>query len=191
MNIRLLIVILITFFLLSNKVVYNNSRAIILTTFQENDDILWSKQSKLKWEDFRGAREFGKANAVASTQCEIKILNVSLLKGLPNIKIGTFFIKEKSWTITNEIWALEHEQAHFDINEIYSRKIRKEFKRLNFEKEKDIKVYQNIFYILIKESEFRNEEFDKEVYFNLEKQNAWISNITKELEDLSQYELSE
>ena len=189
MNIRLLVVISITFFLLSNKV-YNNSKTTTQTS-QENDDILWSKQRKLKWEDFRGAREFGKANAVASTQCDIKILNVSLLKGLPNIKIGTFFVKEKSWTITREMWALEHEQAHFDINEIYSRKIRKEFKRLNFEEEKDIKVYQSIFYTLIKESEIRNEKFDKEVYFNLEKQNEWIANINKELEELSEYELNE
>lgn len=188
MNKRLFLVLVIAFLSLSNKVNHTETSP---NKFQENEKILWSKLTKLKWEDFKGVRDFGKVNVLATTQCEVNILNVSLSNGLPDIKNGTYFVKNDSWTITNDLSSLEHEQAHFDINELYSRKIRKEFKRLNKLKIKDIEVYQNLFYKLIEESELRNIKFDNEVYFNLEKQNLWIINIAKELEKLSEYELEE
>jgi len=158
---------------------------------QEAEKILWASDKKLKWSDFEGAKKFSKLNSVAVTQCEIVILDIKVVNGLPLIKVANFFDKKESWTTTDEQWALDHEQLHFDIYELFTRKIRKDFKRLNDLGVIDINEYQKAYDNFIEQAEKMNEKYDKEVYFNLEMQNNWSKSIENELIKLKEYELKE
>ncbi|NER13107.1 hypothetical protein GWK08_06630 [Leptobacterium flavescens] len=153
-----------------------------------NDKILWLKNRNLIWEDFQGNPPNNKDAALAATQCEIKIIKIELVDNLPNIIIGTYFIKSRSWTVTTNHEALEHEQLHFDIYELFSRKIRKGFMELNNQKIADIKFYEDLYKNLINCAIEENNNYDFEVYFNEKKQQEWISRITNELEKLKEYE---
>lgn len=152
------------------------------------DKILWSYERKLTWNDFMGLPKKDRGSIEAETQCEISILEVKLDGDLPKISIGTFFIKNKSWTVTNSIATLGHEQIHFDIYELYSRKIRNKLEELNQKNELKIEIYQKYYNELINEAIKLNEVYDNEVYFNIDKQQEWIERIAKELERLKEYE---
>lgn len=167
---------------------------VIVFTFSnlrkiDNDKLLWISEQKLTWKDFEMEKSIEEAgNKEAETQCEIKILEIKLVNNLPKILIGTFFVKSKSWTITNSSKTLSHEQLHFDIYELYSRKIRKKFDELNNKKESDIQVYQDVYSELINLAIKENVMYDNEVYFNDVKQQEWIDRVTKELLSLKDYE---
>ncbi|WP_347924818.1 hypothetical protein [Pontimicrobium sp. SW4] len=151
------------------------------------DEILWSSNKKLTWNDFLGEPNNYKENLLAETQCEIKIIGTYRSGGIPKYIIASYFIKSKSWTKVNDSLTLKHEQVHFDIYELFTRKIRKEFDKLNKKKVRDTKMYDEIYYKLVNESINLNDRYDNEVYFNNEKQQIWIEEIAVELENLKEY----
>ena len=155
---------------------------------QNDDMILWSNVKKLKWDDFKGIADTTKSNAEAATYSEIIIVNNSLEKGCPKISIECNFIKSKSWTRSNEEYVLLHEQLHFDIYELYTRKIRKSFDSLNIKKNKDYQVYYKIYMEKCAKCDKYNDLYDNEVYFDSIKQKRWIKKIAVELNKLKRYE---
>ena len=159
--------------------------------FQEDKNkIEWCVDYKLEWDDFKGVPDTINTNlVVAITASKIKITNNKLENGLPKIEVRSFFIKERSWTIVNDEYTLLHEQLHFDICEVFTRKIRKSFDSLNVNGIKDIKVYQEMYNKLVDKSNDYDKLYDSEVYFNEEKQKQWSLKITKELEELKAYEI--
>jgi hypothetical protein len=90
--------------------------------------IEWSAERKLTWDDFKGVPDRVKyPNALALTNS-----GFGYESGANVFKDGKIFIQ--SVFNTNESWVLDegrndyvlrHEQIHFDITEIYSRKLRK------------------------------------------------------------------
>lgn len=156
----------------------------------ESNKILWNDSIKLSWDDFKGARKFSKANSVAEIQCAIEIEDIKLVNGLPVIVIKNYFLKNESWTITNEESDLHHEQLHFDIYELYTRMIRKIFIELNNSYITDINEYQKKYDELVQKAMQKNDEYDREVYFNLEKQNEWKLYISSELIKMKEYEFN-
>lgn len=89
----------------------------------------WSKNRKLTWEDFKGKPV--KSNfAAALTFTDIQI-NASLIDGQLNVEVNNYFDSKLSWTKNKESASLlAHEQLHFDITELYTRKIRKKLKEI-------------------------------------------------------------
>ena len=83
---------------------------------------------------------------------------------------------------------MDHEQLHFDITELYARKIRKRFKELQDMGETDYEEYVKIYYELEKELDAFQQKYDSEVYFREQNQKEWIEKIAKELEELKEYE---
>lgn len=152
----------------------------------DKDKILWSS-NKLKWDDFKGVPPTNKGIIEAETQCEIKFLNIKVVENIPKITLGTFFVKSKSWTMMDNLLLLKHEQLHFDIYELYTRKIRKKFEELNQKKVSDFKVYQKYYNQIVHDAIKTNEKYDSQVYFNKKRQLEWISHIKKSLENLKQY----
>jgi len=184
-----LIGLILIFFMAYSSTNIQESNNVIRQNIENK--ILWSYERKLTWNDFKGLPKTDRGNIEAETQCEISILEVKLDGSLPKISIGTFFLKSKSWTATNSMSTLEHEQIHFDIYELYSRKIRNKFEELNMKNELKIEIYQKYYNELVSEAIKLNEVYDNEVYFNDDKQQEWIKRITKELDVLKEYELVE
>lgn len=154
----------------------------------DSDSISWEKENKLKWGDFSGKidKEIGLKKAVA---CTAIVLSGNFIENeMPTLIIKAFFIKSCSWTVTNKYEILQHEQLHFDIAELFSRRIRKKFQELKNENEFDINVYINVYNRFLEEEQLFQTKYDSEVYFNKEKQKEWILNINELLNELEEFE---
>lgn len=95
--------------------------------------VIWSENRKLEWADFRAENEPHAYNATALTYCGIEY-GVSALTSLygNNTKyiVKCIFFPEKSW-VTADVTqrtaeVLKHEQTHFDLCEVYARRLYKE-----------------------------------------------------------------
>ena len=181
---------------MSSLVFLNNT--YIVRQKQKEDNILWSPSRKLTWQDFKGKNTTGFDTRKAETTTQIITLNTYYDENeVPVYEIGCFFLPFKSWTITSETFALEHEQLHFDIGELYTRKIRKKFDSLHSVKEKDFEIYRVIFDSLNIKCQKYNTLYDSEVYklnekdeviFNHRKQKVWINKVKEEMQQLKDYE---
>ncbi len=96
----------------------------------------WSPDRKLNWDDFSGRvyRTQGEEEAVAVTYCGFGFeTNTVTVSNKVQIMVHNSFRKDVSWVIPSERTpeVLEHEQGHFDLCEIYTRKLRERFNDLN------------------------------------------------------------
>lgn len=106
------------------KILIGNILILILfASFCKEDRFCWQANRKLIWADFKGKQD--KLNpAVALTYSDIKI-GASFINGNVSVTVNNLFDAKLSWTKNKTSTALlAHEQVHFDITEIYTRKIR-------------------------------------------------------------------
>jgi len=98
-----------------------------------NQEILWAKEIKLSWDDFIGEipSEDGAFQAVTYSTIEVKSISG---ESPPVYTVMAKFIRNKSWAYSNlDEELLQHEQLHFDMTELYARKIRKSLDSLKTE----------------------------------------------------------
>ena len=159
----------------------------------ENDStILWQKSRLLEWKDFKGKGKAPKnthvLHKVAETISLIKMVYAKNQNGIEKEVFLCYFSKNKSWTITEDVKTLEHEQLHFDIMEVFTRRIRKQHQELDSLGITDLDEYDLHTNRLIQESVEFNREYDDEVLLNYPKQQEWRKCIDKELDELKEYE---
>lgn len=151
--------------------------------------ILWDSDQLIQWEDFKGIPPNDKGVKVAVSYVKIKVKRKSYLVGdLPSYSVQSYFDSERSWTVTKDTNSLIHERLHFDIAEVFARKIRCEIQTLKGQDEKDSEKYKIKYKALLERHKEMQAKYDYEVYFNEIKQEEWISRIAKELEELKEYE---
>ncbi len=158
---------------------------------QSNQDtIYWSPCYKLKWEDFKvtldSSSEF---DAISSITIDYDITQQALGK-ISGLKIFCFFNKAKSQTKSNDSALLIHEQIHFNIAELFTRKLRKEFEE-NFKNKNtlSLKEAESIYLEIKKGYDEMNIQYDKETDYskNTIAQKKWNQKIAKELSALNLY----
>ncbi|OED41227.1 hypothetical protein AB832_03380, partial [Flavobacteriaceae bacterium (ex Bugula neritina AB1)] len=154
----------------------------------ENDSlILWQENRKLTWDDFKGAKQQPKdvhlIHQVAESSMIFPYSFTYTKDKTLEINIKCYFEKFIAWTITNDIETLEHEQIHFDIGELYTRKIRKCVKSLQDEGMLEVNTYINEVNSLIANCNEYQEKYDSEVLLNYEKQQEWQERVAKEFEE--------
>lgn len=155
----------------------------------KSDMILWTSHTQITWSDFQGVPPNEKGLKLAVSSVKIVVEGVEYYEGeTPNYVVMSYFNKKRSWSVTTSEKSLLHERLHFDITEIYSRKIRRTIKNLKDEGEKDENVYKEAYRKLLKDHGEAQDRYDKEVYFNKVKQQEWVDNFHKELEELKDYE---
>ncbi|MFS4494029.1 DUF922 domain-containing protein [Maribacter sp. 2308TA10-17] len=154
---------------------------------QDYDTIPWNADRRLTWKDFNGKAPLN-ARAAATTASGITYRFST--SGTSNsievdFKIDTFFYPNKSWyqpELCDEV-ILSHEQLHFDISELYARKMRKRLAAATFT-HKNVKAKVKAIYRNINEelSEFQN-QYDSETNFSRdrEQQAIWNEKIAKML----------
>ncbi len=154
--------------------------------------VLWQKTRPLKWEDFKGdgkqPKDIHLIHKVAETTPIIKTAYIKNENGVKKEVLLCYFSKNESWTITRDMKTLEHEQIHFDILEVFTRRIRKQHQKLDSLGITDLDEYDLYTNRLIMESVEFNNKYDEEVLLNYPKQQEWRKCIDKELEDLKEYE---
>ena len=160
---------------------------LVLYGFQKADDIIyWSPVRKLTWDDFK---EVERCGVYGATSCDG--IDYELLNNENAVKIISFFNKKKSWVVKGEKdnEGIKHEQVHFDITEVYARKLRKAIKDKKFKKkhlaEDLMLIYKEIDNALGAYQKVYDKETDN--YRNQVKQDEWNKKIENELQELKDY----
>jgi hypothetical protein len=97
---------------------------------QTNDMIPWRANRKLTWDDFTKKRDNGPNGLKALTTAGIGV-EFECNGPEPRIVVKCNFRKKESWTRTTESDVLlAHEQLHFDVTELYARKLRQKLSEL-------------------------------------------------------------
>ncbi|MDO3696048.1 hypothetical protein QVZ41_14440 [Wenyingzhuangia sp. chi5] len=153
--------------------------------------IYWKQNEKLTWEDFQGKAD-PKSSGNAKTTYKIDITpsniivdendNIHNYKKLSTVAI---FYKDLSWSKekNKNSLLLKHEQLHFDIAELYARKIKIKFREAINRKETKFSVYQKIYSDLWNECRLYQKKYDKETIHGLVKtiNEKWIQKVNEEL----------
>src|SRR5690349_706212 len=104
------------------KPVVISEKTVVAAPATETEDFIsWSGDRLLTWEDFKCEPKTG-TDAVASTSTSLGIA-YQLVDGKLTYDVTCNFSKVKSWGSMKTDYILAHEQGHFDITEIYARKL--------------------------------------------------------------------
>src|SRR6266567_3162991 len=91
----------------------------------KNEELIdWSATNRLTWNDYKG-RPDSESGAAATTTSYLGI-EYNFKNNTVTYKIVCRFSKNKSWGLYKTDHILGHEQGHFDITEIFARKLNKE-----------------------------------------------------------------
>ncbi|WP_339612027.1 DUF922 domain-containing protein [uncultured Planktosalinus sp.] len=168
---------------------------ILVSLFFLSEDpvtIPWNEQQLLSWEDFQGTPDTNSSFAALTHSGIVFNYGVTIENNniLLTTEVEAFFYPEMSWAkpdkINNHI--LKHEQAHFNITELYARKLRKAFAQYKVTKnyQKDLPA---IFTKLNQERRQMQAKFDKETNHSIdvEKEQLWQQYIQEELKKLQNW----
>ncbi len=152
--------------------------------------IHWSETRKLTWADYKGAVRTD-TDAVASTATYLGIEYNFNNKGF-GYKITCSFSKTRSWGSHKTEYVLAHEQGHFDIAEIFARKLNKQLSDYKFDKNNFKTDLKKIYDTITAEKEKMQNDYDRETNhsINKEKQAEWLKKIDyllKEYESFANY----
>ncbi len=153
----------------------------------EKEAINWRNRRILSWSDFKGAPIESSDNA-ALTSTSI-LINYGYDENELSYQLKCIFYPHKSWTKVEKVYILAHEQGHFDISQLYTRKLHKalsEYKFRHATVEKDIQlIYQRI----TQEQAGYQQLYDKETNHSRhrDKQVLWQQIIEDQLDSLKQY----
>lgn len=155
----------------------------------DNDVIVWQESRLLTWNDFKGkpAKRF----AAASTNYDI-LKSIEFTNNTTTlIDIKAVFYCKKSWK--KEQWidatVLIHEQKHFDIVELYARKMRKLIQENNYSQLNIKEKTDSLYAIIDKEMDVYQDLYDDETNgsMNSAKQKEWNQKVINEINDLNAF----
>jgi len=154
---------------------------------EETRVIDWDPNKRLSWEDFKGEPNPASTNAAltnSSITVEFGYSNTGLKY---NIKCR--FNKLLSWGRIKNDHILSHEQGHFDIAEIYARKLNKALSAYVFNRNTVSRDVNAIYDDVIKLHHKAQEQYDDETDYsrNFKEQEEWKNRIAAELKILESF----
>ncbi|MGB3007834.1 MAG: DUF922 domain-containing protein [Chitinophagaceae bacterium] len=158
--------------------------------FAQNGDeevLDWNANRKLTWADYK-ATPNPDSDAAATTTTYLKI-EYNIRSNNFSFKIQSKFSKSRSWGLHKSAYILSHEQGHFDIAEIFARKLNKEMSNYQFNNKTFQKELKEIYNNVIDEKTEMQNDYDRETNhsINKEKQEKWNRKIVMLLEELKEY----
>ncbi len=157
---------------------------------QRSQLIYWSRERKLQWSDFRYREPISSYSATATTAISISV-DPYEEDHLPNYQVTFRFNRSLSWTndsTSHEL--LGHEQCHFDIYELYARRIRAKILELRAAGVEEKEAYTNEITRLVNECKVFQKEYDKQTAHgvlrtNQESWQVYVHQLLSELHELS------
>jgi len=154
---------------------------LLVLSLADDDYIKWQEDRRLTWDDFKAAPlKLGNTAAMTTTHLGF---SYNVTNGNVMYKIDCRFEKNKSWGLVKNDWILRHEQGHFDIAEIFARKLNRsvneyQFNRNSFQKDLDV-IYKSV----VDEKEKFQQLYDDETDYSRNKTNQeeWFKKIESEL----------
>jgi hypothetical protein len=162
----------------------------------QDDEMPWRSDQKLTWEDFKSAPDHSHPYAaITFSGMSISFSGMSyglsddVVNGETNInyKVNCFFIASKSWVkrrYKGDKGLLKHEQLHFDITELYTRKFREELSKMTFTDNVKAEI-KEVHRRITKEKTLLQEKYDLETDHskNEAAQKRWQLKIDSELQN--------
>jgi hypothetical protein len=157
------------------------------------DTLIWRQDSSLSKESFKAKHQSG--YPFAAYTCATLFFYAKDRDGELKFCIEAIFLKSKSFFMKEvSPYLLNHEQIHFDIVELYARKMRqrlaeKDFKKINNIRGEIQKQYDKAISELNKEQD----KYDKDTEhgMNSAKQQVWNESIAAQLKELDKYASTE
>ena len=150
---------------------------------KDSNKILWSKDYQLQWKDFAGpVKQMDGMDAYTSYTIENN-------NDSGKFSIKCYFDRKKSWRIKKKEtdYLLSHEQYHFNIAELYTRKMRKEVieNKIKFGSKEYNKTFKNIFNDCTK----AQKDYDKNTKhsMNKEEQAKWEKDVDTQIQELNEF----
>lgn len=163
----------------------------VMTSFQEDKNVLlWKEDRLLTWDDFNGKPQ--RRFAAASTHYDLLKYLSKADNNSATVTIEAVFFRHESWK--NKNWlndeVLAHEQKHFDIVELFARKLRKAIKENKFQTYSALEEMLQVLYDKYdEEMDVYQDKYDNETdgSMNGNQQRAWQKKITEEIKALEAY----
>jgi hypothetical protein len=168
-------------------------------SFVKDDFILWQENKKLKIQDFRADnKDTVKVNrqqflgAISAIRIEYSSFQRNK-NSVPDFSIKTYFDPNESWMLLKNDYVLQHEQIHFDLTELYARKMRKSVESLRQKNITNISIYRKKIqhWNVMKEKASNQFDADNQDYYikigqkilfqKNPKQEAWKKKVDREL----------
>jgi hypothetical protein len=150
----------------------------------------WNPFYDVQWYDFKGnPPEESRGDAGTAVQIKAKPFKVG--RDI-QYDVTAVFDRQKSWARDTSAALLRHERLHFDIAEVYARKIRQKVSQLRSKSVRDIKIYNGAIEALLKESNETDRRYDIETLHGAlsKKQEIWSRQVRAELDNLDRYKKS-
>ena len=168
-------------------------------SFVKDDFILWQENKKLKIQDFKADnKDTIKVNrqqflgAISAIRIEYSSFQRNK-NSVPDFSIKTYFDPNESWMLLKNDYVLQHEQIHFDLTELYARKMRKSIESLRQKNVTNISIYRKKIQHWNAMKEKASNQFDadnQDYYIKIgqkilfqknPKQEAWKKKVDREL----------
>jgi hypothetical protein len=167
----------------------------VVATFYRSDnasayenELSWKKNRKLSWDDFRGPIPADAEEVTAAaTFCGIGFETNSISSSRKDLKIKVYntFYTNHSWAKPEEMNddVLAHEQGHFDLCELYTRKLRQQMSQVKVDVHNLKPVLRNVYEQLQAEYKRRQAAYEDETEHgvNLPEQRKWEQILVREL----------
>jgi hypothetical protein len=150
--------------------------------------IVWEPDARLTINDFKGEIENRPFDAATYSYIGIEVLPIT--NRTFGVKTYAMFERKKSYfkPLADSINLLEHEQLHFDIAEIFARKLIKEIDD-NISSYKELEqTHTELLNKVTDQMALFQDKYDSEVYQNPELQANWNEVVKLTLDSLNDYE---
>lgn len=152
-------------------------------------EIEWCHQRYISWDDFWGKPDkYSRYSAISATYLQEK--HRCDYRNRFTYSVRTVFVKTQSWSTDKKSEnLLHHEQLHFDLTELYARKLRKTFSELQNPCSLPKSQVKSIIDNLYNEMEKAHSLYDQETLHGLKsgKQAFWTKLITESLAEMEDY----
>ncbi|MBK9983488.1 MAG: DUF922 domain-containing protein [Saprospiraceae bacterium] len=167
---------------------------------QETASIEYSPDVDFNWGIFKGKVNPHHVASMGKNTAAVTVSSINYttqVKGKTAIvKVTALFLPFESWTrypkLEHPDEALNHEKRHFDICEIYARKIRQAIVMNHFSRTKFSSSLENIFNKITSEYRAEQNKYDRETKHSMdtEQQLKWNKSIDARLASLRAYSSS-
>ena len=176
---RLLLLLLTSFvsFLSISQDLYDSNK----------DYLVWKQGYLLSWDSYKAEPD----STLTSEYPALTYVSFLPVGKAEDAKVVCVFDSKSSWTTSESQSLLEHEQLHFDLGEVYARRIRRDLQLLLSEGQLNEKsqfdtIEKN--YALYS-AEFQEYVDATEHGMNKAQQRLWFSNIATALRQLAEYQI--
>jgi len=157
----------------------------------QDDKIPWGTK-RIEWDDFRVEISLEKKKSNAGIATSIKVDFKKKGNDTLDVYITSFMNRSNSWVKKRDSIGIIHERIHFDITELFARKLRKEVVESSYTKENYFRIINKLYLNYTSKLDIFQDEYDKEITdstgVNFVKQNYWCSKIEIELNQYKKFE---